>query len=123
MDKQRKEIDCLKSHRSTKLFQILVCIHDFVDDPLFTQNCKLLHQLYIRGRHQYISIIRSTQGYTGIHPVVFKHMAQMFVFRLRNAIDLEACIEEMSGVYDKKTLHQLYSITTSKQHSFCVPTL
>ncbi len=45
-------------------------------------------------------------------------MTHLFVYRLRNASDLEAWIEELSGVYDKKTLHQLYSIATSKQHSF-----
>ena len=45
-------------------------------------------------------------------------MTHLFVYRLRNASDLEAWIEEISGVYDKKTLHQLYSIATSKQHSF-----
>ena len=45
-------------------------------------------------------------------------MTHLFVYRLRNASDLEAWIEELSGVYDKKTLHQLYSIATNKQHSF-----
>ena len=45
-------------------------------------------------------------------------MTHLFVYRLRNANDLEAWIEELSGVYDKKTLHQLYSIATDKPHSF-----
>ena len=45
-------------------------------------------------------------------------MTHLFVYRLRNASDLEAGIEEISGVYDKKTLHQLYSIATDKPHSF-----
>ena len=30
-------------------------------------------------------------------------MTHLFVYRLRNASDLEAWIEEISGVYDKKT--------------------
>ena len=70
------------------------------------------------GRHQYISTITSTQDYKVISPIVRKNMTQLFVYRLRNASDLEAWIEELSGVYDKKTLHQLYAIATSKQHSF-----
>ena len=37
---------------------------------------------------------------------------------MQMANDLEAWAEELSGVYDKKTLHQLYSIATDKPHSF-----
>ena len=86
--------------------------------PSFTRNNKLLHQLYIRGRHQYISTITPTQAYKVISPIVRKNMTHLFVYRLRNASDLEAWIEELSGVYDKTTLHQLYSIGTTTQHSF-----
>ena len=118
MDKQHKVIDYLKSQGSTKMFQILIVIDDFADDPSFTRNSKLLHQLYIRGRHQYISTITSTQVYKVISPIVRKTMTHLFVYRLRNASDLEAWIEEISGVYDKKTLHQLYTLATDKPHSF-----
>ena len=118
MDKQHKVIDYLKSQGSTKMFQILIVVDDFADDPSFTRNSKLLHQLYIRGRHQYSSTITSTQVYEVISPIVRKNMTHVFVHRLRNASDLEAWIEELSGVYDKRTLHQLYSVATSKQHSF-----
>ena len=45
-------------------------------------------------------------------------MTHLFVYRLRNASDLEAWIEEISGVYDKKTLHKLYPLATDKPHSF-----
>ena len=117
MDKQHKVIDYLKSQGSTKMFQILIVIDDFADDPSFTRNSKLLHQLYIRGRHQYISTITSTQVYKVISSIVRKHMTHLFVYILRDASGL-AWIEELAGVYDKKTLHQLYSIATSKQHSF-----
>ena len=102
MDKQHKVIDYLKSQGSTKMFQILIVIDDFADDPSFTRNSKLLHQLYIRGRHQYISTITSTQVYKVISPIVRKNMTHLFVYRLRNASDLEAWTEKISGVYDKK---------------------
>ena len=102
MDNQHKVIDYLKSQGSTKMFQILIVVDDFADDPSFTRNSKLLHQLYIRGRHQYISTITSTQVYKVISPVIRKNMTHLFVYRLRNASDLEAWIEELSGVYDKK---------------------
>ena len=118
MGKQHKVIDYLKSQGSTKMLQILIVIDNFADDPSFTRNSKLLHQLYIRGRHQYISTITSTQVYKVISPVIRKNMTHMFVYRIRNANDLEAWIEEISGVYDKKTLHQLYTLAADKPHSF-----
>ena len=100
------------------MFQILIVIDDFADDPSFTRNSKLLHQLYIRGRHQCISTITSTQVYKVISPIVRKNLTHLFVFRLRNYADLEGFVEELSAVYDKKTLHQLYRIATDAQHGF-----
>lgn len=118
IDKQHKVVNYLESQGHTKMFQILILIDDFADDPRFTRNSKLLHQLYIRGRHQCISTITSTQVYKVISPIVRKHLTHLFVFRLRNYADLEGWIEELSAVYDKKTLHQLYRIATDEKHSF-----
>ena len=74
--------------------------------------------MYIRGRHQRISTITSTQVYKVISPLVRKNLTHLFVFRLRNANDLEAWIEELSAVYDKKSFHQLYNRATEAPHSF-----
>ena len=93
-------------------------IDDFAESPEFTRSSKLLHELYIRGRHQCISTITSTQVYKVISPVVRKSLTHVFVLRLRNAADLKAWIEELSAVYDKKTLHQLYTLATEAAHSF-----
>ena len=51
MDEQHKVIDYLKSQGSTKMFQILIVVDMFAGDPSFIRNRKVLHQLYIRGRH------------------------------------------------------------------------
>ena len=42
----------------------------------------------------------------------------MFVYRLRNYKDLESLIEELSALFPKKTLLELYNIATDKPHSF-----
>ena len=118
IDKQHKVTSYLKSQGHTNVFQILVVIDDFADSPEFTRQSKLLHQLYIRGRHQCISTITSTQVYKVISPIVRKNLTHRFVFRLRKAADFEALIEGVSAVYDKKTLHQLYSLATEAPHSF-----
>ena len=90
----------------------------FADSPEYTRSSKLLHRLYVRGRHQCISITTSTQVYKVISPIVRKSLTHLFDFRLRNAADFEAWIEELSAVYDKNTLHQLYSLATEATHSF-----
>ena len=43
---------------------------------------------------------------------------ELFVYRLRNYRDLETFIEEVSAVYDKKTLLDLYNAATEEPHSF-----
>ena len=98
--------------------QILVVIIDFADSPELTRQSKLLHQLYVRGRHQCISTTTSTQVYKVISPIVRKHLTHLFVFRLRNAADLEASCEETSAVYDKKIISQVYKIATDAPQSF-----
>ena len=74
------------------MFQILIVIDDFADDPSFTRNSKLLHQLYIRGRHQYISTMTSTQVYKAISNIIRKNMTHLFIYRLRNYSDLEGIV-------------------------------
>ena len=98
----------------------MVVIDDFADSPEFTRHSKLLRQLYIRGRRQRVSTITSTQVSKVISPIVRKNLTRLFVFRLRNAADLEAWIEELSAVYDKTTLHQLYTLATEAAHRFYI---
>ena len=45
-------------------------------------------------------------------------MTHLFIYRLRNYGDLEAMIEELSAVYDKKTLLQMYHEAVSEEYSF-----
>ena len=115
IDKPHTVIHFSKAQGHTNMFAILTVIDDWADDPSFTRNSKLLHQLYIRGRHQCISTITSTQVYKAISPIVRKHITQLFVFRLRNYGDLQAWIDELSAVHDKETLHQLCRIATEKK--------
>ena len=55
-----------------KLFQILIIIDDFADDPSFMRQSKLLQQLFIRGRHSQISTIVSSQIFKAASPVIRK---------------------------------------------------
>lgn len=100
------------------MFQILIIIDDFADDPAFTRQSKMLHTLYIRGRHNMISTITATQKFNAIHPIIRVNATELFVYRLRNMKDLDTFIDEVSAVMDKKTLLDLYHTATSEPYSF-----
>jgi hypothetical protein len=118
IDTQHKITDYMKKHNHKHLFQILVIVDDFADDPSFSRHSKLLHSLFTRGRHNSISTIVATQKFTAINPIIRVNATSLFVYRLRNYRDLESFIEEVSAVVDKKTLLELYNIATSEPYSF-----
>lgn len=118
IDTQHKIADYQKKKGSGKLFQILIIVDDFADQPSFTRSDKLLHSLYTRGRHTFISSITSTQVFVCLSPIIRKNATEIYVYRLRNYRDLESLVEELSALYDKKTLHELYNIATHEPHSF-----
>ena len=45
-------------------------------------------------------------------------MTHLFIYRLRNYSDLEALVEELSAVYDKKTLLEIYHQAVAEPYSF-----
>ena len=47
----------MKKQEYKKLYNILIVIDDFADNPSFTRHSKLLRALYARGRHLMISTI------------------------------------------------------------------
>jgi hypothetical protein len=118
IETQKKVIEIQKEQKHNQMFQILIIIDDFADDTNFTRKSTLLHQLYIRGRHNYISTLTSTQVYKQVSPIVRKNMTHLFVFRLRNQADLEAITEEVSAVYGKEIFRQIYNEATSEAYAF-----
>ena len=115
---QHKIVEFMKHNKMKKVYQILIIIDDFADDPSFTRNSKLLHSLYIRGRHDFISTITATQVYKAISPVIRKNITDLYIFRLRNNGDMQSWLEELEAIYDKETLLKLYRIATDKPYGF-----
>ena len=115
---QHKIITYMKKEGRKKLYQILIVIDDFADDESFSKRSKLLNQLYIRGRHNMISTITSTQKFRAIGNIIRINITELYVFRLRNQHDLEAFIEEVSALADKKTLLDIYNLATKEDYSF-----
>ena len=84
IETQHKVTNYMKKHNYKTLYQILIVIDDFADDPSFTRQSKLLHQLYVRGRHNSISTITSTQKYNVIALIVGINATQLYVLRLKS---------------------------------------
>ena len=45
-------------------------------------------------------------------------MDSMYLFRLRNSNDLQAVVDELSALLDKKTLYDVYMKATQQPYSF-----
>ena len=65
-----------------------------------------------------ISSITATQKFNAIHPIIRVNATELYVYRLRNTKDLDTFVEEVSAVYDKKTLLALYNAATEEPFSF-----
>ena len=65
-----------------------------------------------------VSTITSTQVYKQISAIVRKNMTHLFIYRLENYNDLESIVDELSAIYDKKTLLQMYHEAVSEDYSF-----
>ena len=110
IDTQHKIITYMKKQGRKQLYQIIIIIDDFADHEEFCKHSKLLNQLYIRGRHNMISTITSTQKFRAIGNIIRINITELYVFRLRNTNDLEAFLEEVSALTDKKKHYWIFII-------------
>ena len=65
-----------------------------------------------------ISTITATQKFNAIHPIIRVNATELYVYCLRNYEALDAFVDEVSAVYDEKTLLQLYNAATEEPFSF-----
>ena len=118
IDTQEGIIKYMKEKDYKHLYNICIIIDDWADNEKVVRKNKELIKLFTKGRHWYISTFITSQSYTQISPVVRKNATQLFIFRLRNQTDLDAILEELSGLYDKKTLDKIYRVATNDRHGF-----
>ncbi len=65
-----------------------------------------------------ISMNTATQKFNAIHPVIRANSTELYVHKLRNYKDLDTFIEQVSAVYDEKTLLELYNAAAEEPFSF-----
>ena len=78
----------------------------------------MLNTLLVRGRHMQISTFMSVQKMRLAGSILRVNAQALCVFRLRNRLELDAIIEELSAVYDKNTLMEMYELVTREPYSF-----
>ena len=76
---QHKITNFLKKRGDKMLFQILIIVDDFADDPSFTHQSKLLHTLCTHGRHNMISTITAAQTSSALHPIIKVNATELYV--------------------------------------------
>jgi GTPase SAR1 family protein len=118
IEDQREIIAAAKEKKLKKLFNVLIVVDDFADDPRFTRRDQLLHSLFTRGRHAFISTIVATQKFRALSPIIRVNATALVVFRLRSEQELLAIVEEISAVYPKDVVIALIRRATEEPFSF-----
>jgi hypothetical protein len=110
---------------SKELWGIAIICDDFADDPRVLASRKgsaaggsMLNTLLVRGRHMMISTFVLVQKMRLAGSILRVNAQALVIFRLRNKLELEGVIEELSAVYDKETLLQMYEQATAEPYSF-----
>jgi hypothetical protein len=125
VDTQRRVIEESKKQKIKQLYGILIIIDDWADSPNVVHSNSgaasggsMLNTLFIRGRHMMISTIVSSQRLRLLAPTMRVNVQFMLVWRLRNRLELQSLLEEISAVYDIKTLEKMYQMATDDPYSF-----
>ena len=123
LDEQRSITEACRK-RKMKPPQVCVVLDDLADrgDILTkrqggTQGSWMV-SLATRGRHFGVTWIISSQVLNLVGTVIRKNCRCMCVWRLRNRREVETLCEELSGVYDKQTVMDLYNHATAEAFSF-----
>lgn len=118
IDSQFKLAKFMKENNMKKVFQIAIILDDMGENKQFMRSERLLETLYVRGRHFMCSTFTSVQSYKMLSPVLRKNATALYIFRLRNQADLDGILDELSALYDRKTLFNIYKMATEDSHSF-----
>jgi len=124
LDDQRQICEeCRK--RKMKLPQVCITLDDLADrgDILTKRQGAAAGGSHIvtlatRGRHYGVTWIVSSQVLNLVGTVIRKNCRCMCIWRLRNHKEVETLCEELSGVYDKNTLMDMYQVATEEPYSF-----
>ena len=117
---QKKITQKSKELGMKRLFQVLVVLDDMADTPQVHKKTGdgILDTLFIRGRHYMCSTWVSTQKLRLMPSAVRVNTMFYCVFRLRNQLEIEALVEELSAMLPKEVLFSMYEEATREKYGF-----
>ena len=120
INQQRKITETSKQLKMKQLYQILVVIDDHADSPALHKKTgdAALDTLFIRGRHFQISTIVSTQKLRLISNAVRVNSQFYMVWRLRNQLEKDSLLEELTALLPKRDLEAIYEEAVREPYSF-----
>ena len=120
IEQQRRVTTKSKQLGLKKLYGVAVIVDDFSDQPeLHKKNGEgALDTLLCRGRHLQISTILSCQKLRVVSNCIRVNLQFMCIWRLRNALEIQAVIEELSALLSKEELLSMYHEATREPFSF-----
>ena len=119
LDTQAEIVKYQKAHKHRKIHGICVIVDDFADDEkVMHKSHSVLSMLFMRGRHSMVSTLLSTQKYRAVSTMIRTNAQFLVCFRLRNAKELAALLEEISALYAPETLQRMYETATEDPFSF-----
>ncbi|CAE7598869.1 unnamed protein product, partial [Symbiodinium sp. CCMP2456] len=117
---QRKITQKSKELGMKRLYQILVVIDDFADSPHLHKRTgdAALDTLFVRGRHFQITTIVSTQKLRLISNAVRVNSQFFCIWRLRNQLEKDSLLEELTALLPKADLEAMYEEAVREPFSF-----
>ncbi len=98
-----------KKQGHKKLYSILVVIDDWAESAQVLHDKKSpISSLFLRGRHQGISCLVSSQKLTCLDPVIRVNACFWVVFRIASGTELQALLDQFSALFPKDVLLQMY---------------
>ena len=97
---QRKITETSKQMKLRSLYQILIVIDDFADNPHLHKRSgdSALDTLFVRGRHFQISTLVSTQKLRLVSNAVRVNSQFFCIWRLRNQLEKDSLLEELTAL-------------------------
>ncbi len=111
--------------RPQKAIFIFFVIDDWAESAQVLHDKKSpISSLFLRGRHQGVSCIVSSQKLTCLDPVIRVNACFWVVFRIASGTELQALLDQFSALFPKDALLQMYERACCQEpYSFsCIDT-
>ena len=132
IERHQKIIEHQKKNEHKTLHSCLLVIDDMADNEKFSSHSSLLNQLYVRGRHNALTVVTSVQAYRALSRIIRVNSRMLFFFKMRNYKEIETMTEELAAMLinkemladaknvaeAKRLLLEIYNEATEEQFSF-----